>query len=126
MKQVKLQKNNNAVLNMMIGDDNGTDISLSKEDFDIALEHSENFFTLQTSYEEFEVAIKAIKSELSHAENIIISFEYDGIDFDIIQKCVELEVINEIALNDKVLKFGTKRLNELSRFPIIIFFSVIN
>jgi len=119
MKQVKLQKNNNAILNMMIGDDNGTDISLSKEDFDIALEHSEDFFTLQTSYEKFEVAIKAIKSELSNAESILISFEDDGTVLDNIKKCMKLA--NVIVLDDKVLKFGTKSLNELSRFPIIIF-----
>ena len=37
----------------MIG--NSDDISLSKEDFDIALELNEDFFTLQTSYEEFEL-----------------------------------------------------------------------
>ena len=53
MKQVKLQKNNNSVLEIMIG--NSDDISLPKEDFDIALELNEDFFTLQTSYEEFEL-----------------------------------------------------------------------
>ncbi len=53
IKQVKLQKNNNSVLEIMIG--NSDDISLSKEDFDIALELNEDFFTLQTSYEEFEL-----------------------------------------------------------------------
>ena len=121
MKQVKLQKNNNAILNMMIGDDNRTDISLSKEDFDIALEHSEDFFTLQTSYEEFEVAIKAIKSELSNAESILISFGNDGTVLDNIKKCMKL--IDNKILDDTKLIFSTKSVAKLSESPVIILFT---
>lgn len=87
---------------------------------DIALELNEDFFTLQTSYEEFELDAKAIKNELSNAESVLISFEDDGKALENIKKCMEIE--NKIVIDDKVLKFGTKSVDKLSEASVIVLF----
>jgi hypothetical protein len=119
MKQVKLEKNNHAVLNMMLSNSDG--ISLSKEDLNRALEFNKDFFTLRTSYKDFEIDIKSINNKLSNTKNILISFEDDDTTLNKIKNCMNL--ISANILDDTKLIFGTKEIKKLSKYPIIIFLS---
>lgn len=115
--QIKLQKNNHNVLNRLIT--NSSDIDLSKEDFYNTFEENEDFFTLQTSYEEFKIDTQVIKDELFNAKNILISFSND-VSLDKIKDCMKF--IDTKILNDTSLKFGTI-MSSLSKNSITIFFN---
>jgi len=115
--QIKLQKNNHDILDMLIS--NSSDIELSKEDFHNTFKEDKDFFTLQTSYEEFKIDTQVIEDELFNAKNILISFSND-VSLDKIKECMKF--IDKKILNDTTLKFGT-RMSSLSKTPITIFFN---
>jgi len=115
--QIKLQKNNYDVLDMLIA--NGSEIELTKEDFYDTFEDDKDFFTLQTSSEEFKLDIQVIEKEFFNAKNILISFSND-ISLDKIRDCIKF--VDTKILDDTILKFGT-RVSLLSKNAITIFFN---
>ena len=111
-------------VNAMICDANEP-LPLSERTLQDALNLEGEFFVLKLQYEdlEHELQEQLLKEKLSQALSVVVSYEDDGTRFESISRFAEyLYTLSDTKQN---VRFGVKKVEQLSHYPIKILFSGI-